>query len=113
MGARFIAGTVQGSRGFTNCKVNRAETEFTFDYQSADEDDSKEFKAYAPTRDDYEISVAVVDKAIGLGCNLIVYDNWIFTTGSGSQHALINGIPIYSVPEFMKKIKKREKLEAE
>ncbi len=112
MGARFIAETVQGSKGFQNCKINRNETEFSFDHQTSD-DETKEYKVYVPTRDDYEVSVAVVDKAIGLGCNLIVHDNWIFPTGSGRQHALIHDIPILTVPEFIKKIKKREKLESE
>ena len=44
---------------------------------------------------------------------MIVYDNWIFPTGSGSQHALIHDVPIFTVPEFIKKIKKREKLDSE
>jgi hypothetical protein len=112
MGARFIAGTVIGSRGFSNCKVNKDETEFSFTYKSAD-DESNDYKAYVPTRADYEVSVAVVDKAISLGCNIIVYDSWIFPTASGSHYAQIHHIPIYTVPEFIKKIRKREKLHAE
>lgn len=111
MGAKFIAGTVQGSTGLANCKAKN-DTEFSFEYQSA-EDESKLYKVYVPTREDYEVSVEVVDRALSQGYNLIVYDSWIFATHSGKDYAGVQLIPIFSVPAFIKAIKSRQKLESE
>lgn len=109
MGARFIAGTVQGSNGLLNCKAKN-DTEFSFEYGAADSS-FKNYKAYVPTRDDYEISIEVIDRALSQGYNLIVYDSWIFATHSGRDYAGVERIPIFSVPEFIKAIKSRQKLE--
>jgi hypothetical protein len=111
MGAKFIAGTVQGSKGLQNCKAKN-ETEFSFDYQSADSE-FKFYKVYVPTRDDYEVSIEVIDRALSQGYNLIVYDSWIFATHSGKDYAGVQRIPIFSVPAFIKAIKSRENLESQ
>jgi len=111
MGARFIYGTVQGSKGLRNGKV-KDDTEFSFEYQAAN-DDFKTYRVYVPTRDDYEVSLEVIDRALNAGYNLIVYDNWIFPTYSGKHHAGIHQIQICSVPEFIKAIKNSQKLEFE
>jgi hypothetical protein len=110
MGARFIANTVLYSKGLKNIKTNEQDTEISFEFE-AESGKSKTFTAYIPTRDDYEISVEVVDRAINLNCNLIIYDIWIFPTASGSDYANINGIPVYDVREFIKKIKNGKNLE--
>jgi hypothetical protein len=111
MGARFMANTIQGSRGISNLTVKN-DTEFSFDYQPS-EGEIRHYKAYAPTRDDYEVNTAVIDKALSNGFNLIVFDHWIFATSSGKDYSSIQGIPIYSVPDFIKAIKKRDKLDNE
>ncbi|MFP5042925.1 hypothetical protein [Parasediminibacterium sp. JCM 36343] len=111
MGARFIAGTVQGSTGLKNCKAKN-DTEFSFEYQSAG-DEFKSYKVYVPTREDYEVSVEVIDRALSQGYNLIVYDSWIFATHSGKDYAGVQRIPIFSVPAFIKTLKSRQKFERE
>jgi hypothetical protein len=112
MGARFIAGTVRESNGLTNAKTNKEDTEFSFEFQS-EGNTKKPYKLYAPTRDEYEVSIQIIDKAISLGCNVIVYDSWIFPTESGQSYADGKNIPIYTVGAFIKKIKSREPLETE
>jgi len=112
MGATFLSGTIQGAKGVQNLKIDRYDTEFSFKYE-AENDELKTFKVYAPTRDDYEVSVEVVDRALQLNCNLIVYDFWIFSTYSGKSYASNNGVPVYSGAEFIRKIKQREKIEPE
>ena len=103
-----MASTISGSIGISNLAV-KDETEFSFDFE-ANGSEVKHIKAYAPTRADYEVSLAVITKAISKGCNIIVFDHWIFATSSGKQYSGIQGIPIYSVPDFIKTIKSREKL---
>lgn len=111
MGARFIAKTIKGSNGISNLVIQN-DTEFSFDFESSD-NQIKHYKAYSPTRDDYEVSIAVIDNALNNGFNLIVYDHWIFATHSGKDYAGIQRIPIFSVPEFIKAIKTRMKLDSE
>lgn len=111
MGARFMATTIQGSKGITNLVV-KDDTEFSFDYQSK-KGRKKHYKAYAPTRSDYEVNIAVIDKAIENGYNLIVFDHWIFGTSSGKDYSSSQGIPIYSVPDFIKAIKTGDNLSNE
>lgn len=111
MGAKFMAGTIKGAKGINNLTV-KDDTEFSFDYTSSD-NKTKHYKAYAPTRDDYEVSMAVIDKAIKRGCNIIVFDFWIFATSSGKDYSSMEKIPIYSVPDFIKAIKTRERLDNE
>lgn len=103
-----MANTIQGSRGISNLTVKN-DTEFSFDYQPS-EGEIRHYKAYAPTRDDYEVNTAVIDKALSNGFNLIVFDHWIFATSSGKDYSSIQRIPIYSVPDFIKAIKTRDKL---
>jgi hypothetical protein len=111
MGAKFIVGTIQGSKGLKNC-IAKNETEFSFEYQSADSE-FKSYNAYVPTRDDYEVSVEVIDRALNQGYNLIVYDSWIFATHSGKDYAEAQRLPIFSVTAFIKAIKSRERFESE
>ena len=108
MGARFMANTINGSKGISNLRI-KDDTEFSFDYKR-NEKELEQIIVYAPTRDDYEVSLAVIDKALNKGCNVIVFDHWIFATSSGREYSGIQGIPIYSVPDFIKTIKSRKKL---
>lgn len=107
-----MASTIQGSKGVKNLTVAN-DTEFSFEYQTDDSEEFKSYKAYAPTRTDYEVSLEVVDRAINKGYNLIVYDFWIFATYSGKSYAGVQRIPIFSVSDFIKTIKSRQKLENE
>lgn len=109
MGARFIARTVQSSSGLINCRAIN-DTEFSFEYQAAGQV-FKSYKVYVPTREDYEVSIEVIDRALSQGYNLIVYDSWIFATASGRDYAGTQRIPILSVPAFIKTIKSRLKIE--
>lgn len=109
MGATFMAGTIKGSSGIRNLKIVD-DTEFTFEYQ-ADNSIYKQYRVYAPTRADYEVSIEVIDRAIQNGFNLIVHDHWIFATHSGKDYAGVERIPIFSVPDFIKAIKSRHRLE--
>lgn len=103
-----MASTINGSNGISNLVV-KDDTEFSFDFEAFGSA-VKHIKAYVPTRDDYEVSLAVITKAISKGCNIIVFDHWIFATSSGRQYSGIQGIPIFSVQDFIKTIKSREKL---
>lgn len=100
--------TIKGLNGISNLKVTN-DTEFSFDYVP-NQGETIHYKAYAPSRDDYEVNTAVINKALSNGFNLIVFDHWIFPTSSGKVYSSIQGIPIYSVPDFIKTIKKRYKL---
>ena len=111
MGARFISDALRGMHGVSNCVVTGGEIEFSFDYRAMGELNANSFSAYVPTRNDYEVSVAIVEKAIRKGCNLIVYDSWIFPTMSGVQHAKAKGVPVLSVGEFLGAINRKEGLD--
>jgi len=111
MGAKFMASTINRSKGISNLTV-KDDTEFSFDYEASDKT-MKHFKVYAPTRADYEVTMAVIDKATKNGFDLIVFDHWIFATSSGKDYSGIQEIPIYSVPDFIKVIKNRERLDNE
>lgn len=102
MGAKFMAGKIQGAKGVSNLSV-KDDTEFSFDYEPSN-NKTKHYKVYAPTRDDYEVSMAIIDKAVKKGCNLIVFDFWIFVTSSGKDYSSMQKIPIYSVPDFIKAV---------
>ncbi len=106
MGARFIKTTIENIDSISNLNV-KDDTIFFFDYQI--EDESFTFKVYCPTREDYEISIAVVDKALNLNCNLIVRDNWIFYTGDGVEYSNSKSILVLSVSEFKKNIHEKRK----
>ncbi len=106
-----MANTIQGSNGISNLTVKN-DTEFSFDYEPT-EGGTRHYKVYAPTRDDYEVNTAVIDKAITNGYDLIVFDHWIFATSSGKDYSKMQGLPVYSVPDFIKAIKTRDKLDNE
>lgn len=109
MGAKFIASTINDTKGISNKIIDRSDTQFSFDMKIMN--DVKHYNVYVPTRGDYEVSVEVVDRAKKMNCNLIVYDSWIFSTASGVDHARLKGIPVMTVGQFIKKVKSSENLD--
>jgi hypothetical protein len=108
MGARFIASTIDETRGISKKSVN-SDTQFSFDMETLG--NTRNYNVYVPSRKDYEVSVEVVDRSRQMNCNVIVYDSWIFSTSSGFEYARQNGIPVLTVKQFIKKIKSGERLE--
>lgn len=109
MGARSIASRIEGFRCVSNVKWEY-DSKLQFDYERPMEYPPKTILVYLPSRDDYEITIEVVDRAIEFGANVIVYDIWIKPTISGNSHAVKNGINVYSFGAFLKKVMKGEKL---
>lgn len=109
MGAKSVASVISSSPFVSN--VNwEYDSKLQFDYETKLDFAARTFKVYMPSRDDYEISIEVVERAIEFGAKLIVYDNWIRPTISGKSHAQKNGITVYSYGFFLNKIKKGEAL---
>jgi hypothetical protein len=108
MGARFIASTIDDTRGISKKTVS-SDTKFSFDMETLG--NTRNYTVYVPTRKDYEVSVEVVDRARQMNCNVIVYDSWIFSTSSGYEYAKSKEIPVLTVKQFIKKVKSGERLE--
>ena len=109
MGARNVAEIIRGTRYVSNVKWEY-DSKLEFDYERPSDFLPKTYKVYMPSRDDYEVSIDVVDKAVEYGADLIVYDNWIKATISGKSHAEKKGIRVYSYGYFLRKIKNGESL---
>lgn len=109
MGARSVAEIIRGSKYVSSIKWEY-DSKLQFDYERALDFQPKTYKVYMPSRDDYEVSIEVVDIAVEYGADLIVYDNWIKETISGKSHAEKKGIRVYSYGYFLRKIKNGESL---
>lgn len=109
MGARKVAQIIGSSRYVSNIKWTY-DSKLEFDYERDMDYEPTNFKIYMPSRDDYEITIAVVDIAIEYGANFIVYDNWIKPTISGKSYAINHGIKVYSYGQFLRKVNNGESL---
>ena len=70
----------------------------------------KRYSVFMPTRDDYYLSIEVVNRAIKRKANLIVFDNWISNTMGGQEYAKSKGINSYSYTVFLAKVYNGEPL---
>lgn len=108
MGARFVSENIMFCKGVKSMQVS-SDVIFSFEY-SLDGNSYEKYTVYMPTRDDYEVSIEVVDRAINKGANMVVYDSWINPTGSGGTYATAKDVKVYPWDEFVKKVRKREPL---
>lgn len=109
MGARYVASLIENLPHVSNVKWEY-DSILQFDYRDILKRSTKTYKVYMPTRADYEVSIEVVDRAVAAEADLIVYDNWIFTTISGEQHALKKGIKVYKFGSFLNKVQRYDAL---
>ncbi len=107
MGAFYLRDNIQGIPSVEGINVQN-NTEITFSYSQ--NGTSIDAKCYCPTRDDYEVSIEVVDRAIQNGYNVIAYDSWIFPTIASTNYALTQGIKVYSATDLIRKLRKGEEI---
>lgn len=108
MGARSIADIIREYPTVRDLNVE-SNTMLRFQYRTLG-DLPKYLAVYMPTREEYEITIEVIERAVRKGANLIVYDAWIKPTISGEQHANGKKINIYSYGAFINRVKKSQKL---
>lgn len=108
MGTRSIIDII---KDYPNVRTAYAESDskFSFIYTRIGEL-PKSHTIYMPTRDEYEVSIEVVERAFEEGANIIVYDTWIKPTISGKFRADGKSINIYSYGAFLHRIKKSQSL---
>lgn len=109
MGARTVAEQISILPHVSNVTYEY-DSILQFDYKAALSLGAKTYKVYMPSRDDYEISIEVVDRAIESGASLIVYDNWIFPTISGRGHATEKGIKVYTFGNFLRLVRRCDEI---
>lgn len=109
MGAKSVAELIKPLPNISNLTYVY-DSELKFEYLSNASPFPKRYNVYMPTRDDYEVTIDIVDKAIQSGANLIVYDLWIKSTYSAKTYGEKKGITIYTFGNFLRKIKNGEPL---
>lgn len=108
MGAYFILENILQLPGIKIFEP-RSNILFSFEYVQAD-GIKNNYTVYVPTRDDYEISMEVVNRAFEMGASIIVYDTWIKPTGSGNAYAASKNIKIFTWKDFVDKVRNGCKL---
>ncbi len=108
MGARGLIDIIKNYPYVSNVYAE-SDSRFSFIYQRIGEL-PKSYTVYMPTRDDYEVSIEVVERAFRNGANVIVYDTWIKPTISGSSRAEVKSIKVFSFGAFLHRIKKSQSL---
>lgn len=108
MGSRSIVNILRDYPTISNINVE-SDCKFSFQYNRFGEL-PKIYSVYMPTREDYEVSIEVVERAADEGANIIVYDTWIKPTISGQYRANGRNIHIYSYGAFINRTKKSESL---
>ena len=103
MGARSVSEIIENLPTVSNLTYEY-DSKIVFDYKPNGLPFTKKIIVYMPTRDDYEVTIDVVDKALRNGANLIVYDNWIKSTISGNSFGERKDIKVYSFGNFLRKI---------
>lgn len=103
MGARNVAELIRNLSNVSNLTYEY-DSKIQFDYSYNGSSFPKRINIYMPTRDDYEVTMAIVDKALRGGANVIVYDNWIKSTISGNTFGERRNIKIYSFGNFLRKV---------